>query len=167
MVQSRASHRTTAVPHYLGSFRHGCLAFLKKVCLASAAPPSSGRPSPLKKILAAPSSRIKITTFLIPASPAVSLYRYPTLVPFPKSLSSSPLKPSLPRVFLFFLSSRRPPVNPPSPFVIPLKNSVFCTHRRQLASARRKIDKMTASKNQGTFLFTSESVGEGHPDKIA
>lgn len=27
---------------------------------------------------------------------------------------------------------------------------------------------MTASKsNQGTFLFTSESVGEGHPDKIA
>ncbi|KAF8246904.1 S-adenosylmethionine synthetase [Wilcoxina mikolae CBS 423.85] len=26
---------------------------------------------------------------------------------------------------------------------------------------------MTASKNLGTFLFTSESVGEGHPDKIA
>lgn len=27
---------------------------------------------------------------------------------------------------------------------------------------------MTASKsNEGTFLFTSESVGEGHPDKIA
>ncbi|CCX31987.1 S-adenosylmethionine synthetase [Pyronema domesticum] len=26
---------------------------------------------------------------------------------------------------------------------------------------------MTASKPQGTFLFTSESVGEGHPDKIA
>ncbi|KAA8913302.1 S-adenosylmethionine synthetase [Sphaerosporella brunnea] len=26
---------------------------------------------------------------------------------------------------------------------------------------------MTATKNQGTFLFTSESVGEGHPDKIA
>ncbi|KAI5846988.1 S-adenosylmethionine synthetase [Tricharina praecox] len=26
---------------------------------------------------------------------------------------------------------------------------------------------MTASKSQGTFLFTSESVGEGHPDKIA
>jgi len=28
-------------------------------------------------------------------------------------------------------------------------------------------DNMTASKSQGTFLFTSESVGEGHPDKIA
>jgi len=26
---------------------------------------------------------------------------------------------------------------------------------------------MTASQSQGTFLFTSESVGEGHPDKIA
>ncbi|KAI5798962.1 S-adenosylmethionine synthetase [Geopyxis carbonaria] len=26
---------------------------------------------------------------------------------------------------------------------------------------------MTASKSRGTFLFTSESVGEGHPDKIA
>ncbi|KAI5817427.1 S-adenosylmethionine synthetase [Pyronema omphalodes] len=26
---------------------------------------------------------------------------------------------------------------------------------------------MSASKPQGTFLFTSESVGEGHPDKIA
>lgn len=26
---------------------------------------------------------------------------------------------------------------------------------------------MIASKSQGTFLFTSESVGEGHPDKIA
>ncbi|KAG9245026.1 S-adenosylmethionine synthetase [Calycina marina] len=28
-------------------------------------------------------------------------------------------------------------------------------------------DKATAHHNQGTFLFTSESVGEGHPDKIA
>lgn len=25
----------------------------------------------------------------------------------------------------------------------------------------------TASRGKGTFLFTSESVGEGHPDKMA
>jgi hypothetical protein len=35
-----------------------------------------------------------------------------------------------------------------------------------LAALSARVVQKTLTAAQGTFLFTSESVGEGHPDKI-
>ena len=62
----------------------------------------------------------------------------------------------LPPLFCFFFSSLLyfPPHFPFSPF--------FTT-----PNSLTSITMGSLSNQPGTFLFTSESVGEGHPDKIA
>lgn len=43
----------------------------------------------------------------------------------------------------------------------------ICANCRKLVLSRKKPDKITPNKMKGDYYFTSESVSEGHPDKLA